>query len=219
MRQLPESGSGLHMYDLFLLAVIAGNSHGDISPLHFYLGHDRPPASSCNFRLSASIVSHLSTAATPPLGAEASMLARFEQIFGVTWRKAISCLPPFSELRVAPYLKRAWKPNPHDLLFPNRACTRPRKRESVVQYALKPLLRKLGIDDGAGLHAFRHGLATELAEASVPITVLQTQMRHADVKTTLRVYTHIIPQSQREAMERAGMAIGTNVPIGTEVNS
>jgi integrase len=96
---------------------------------------------------------------------------------------------------------------------------RPRKRESVVQYALKPLLRKLGVDNGAGLHAFRHGLATELAEASVPITVLQTQMRHADVKTTLRVYTHIIPQSPREAMERAGMAIGTNVPIGAEMNS
>jgi integrase len=62
-----------------------------------------------------------------------------------------------------------------------------------VQYALKPLLRKLGIDDEAGLHAFRHGLATEPAEASVPITVLQTQMRHADVKTTLRIYSHSIP--------------------------
>jgi len=75
-----------------------------------------------------------------------------------------------------------------------------------VQYALKPLLRKLAIDDSAALHAFRHGLATELAEASVPITVLQTQMRHAD----LRVYAHLIPQSQRDAMERA-----SNVPIGT----
>ena len=83
-------------------------------------------------------------------------------------------------------------PNEKGLLFPNRACTRPRKRESVVQYALKPLLRKLGIDDNGGLHAFRHGLATGLAEASVPLTVLQTQMRHADVKTTLRVYANII---------------------------
>src|SRR6266849_3978274 len=55
MRHLPESGSGLHVHDLFLLAVIAGNSHGDISPLYLYLGHDRPPASSCNFRLLASI--------------------------------------------------------------------------------------------------------------------------------------------------------------------
>jgi hypothetical protein len=57
MRHLPESGSGLHVNDLFLLAMIAGNSHGDISPVHLYLGHDRPPASSCNFRLSGLILS------------------------------------------------------------------------------------------------------------------------------------------------------------------
>jgi hypothetical protein len=57
------------------------------------------------------------------------------------------------------------------------------------------------------------------SEESVPITVFQTQMRHANVKSTLRVYAHIIPQSQRDAMERASMAIGTNVPIGTEVKS
>jgi hypothetical protein len=34
------------------------------------------------------------------------------------------------------------------------------------------------------------------------ITVLQTQMRHADVRTTLKVYAHVIPQSQRDSMER-----------------
>jgi hypothetical protein len=55
MRHLPESGFGLHVYDLFLQAVIAGNSHGDVRRLHLYLWHDQPPASSCNFRLSASI--------------------------------------------------------------------------------------------------------------------------------------------------------------------
>jgi len=60
-----------------------------------------------------------------------------------------------------------------------------------VQYALKPLLKRLGIPEHrAGLHAFRHGLATELAEASVPFTVLQQQLRHADVRTTLKVYAH-----------------------------
>ena len=130
-------------------------------------------------------------------------------------RNSVALLPMPSalETRLLEYLERGWKPNEQGLLFPNRACTLPRKRESVVQYALKPLLRSLGIDDKGGLHAFRHGLATELAGPSVPLTVLQTQMRHADVKTTLRVYAHIIPQSQREAMERA--AIGTKVPIGT----
>ena len=106
-----------------------------------------------------------------------------------------------------------------------------------MKYGLKPVLRMLNIPDrNAGLHAFRHGLATELAETE-PITVLQTQMRHADVRTTLRVYAHIIPDSQRESMERianrsignlalesaktrmnsgGGAPIGTNVPIGTE---
>jgi integrase len=91
-------------------------------------------------------------------------------------------------------------------------------RDDVVKYGLKPVLRKLGIPaHGVGLHAFRHGLATELAEAAVPLPVLQQQMRHADVRTTLAVYAHAIPPSQREAVERA--AIGTLVPIGTESDS
>lgn len=90
------------------------------------------------------------------------------------------------------------------ILFATRDGSRPRSRANVVRIGLKPMLRKLGIPTNAGLHAFRHGLATELAEASVPITVLQNQLRHADVKTTLKVYAHVIPQTQRDAMERIG---------------
>jgi len=53
--------------------------------------------------------------------------------------------------------------------------------------------------------------------AVVPLPLLQQQMRHADVKTTLRIYAHAIPASQREAMERlANRTISTVVPIGTE---
>jgi hypothetical protein len=40
-------------------------------------------------------------------------------------------------------------------------------------------------------------------------------MRHADVRTTLRVYAHVIPASQREAMERVGNLISTVMPIST----
>lgn len=55
------------------------------------------------------------------------------------------------------------------------------------------------------LHAFRHGLATELVESNAPLSVLQKQMRHADIATTLRIDTHAIPQSQRDAMEAVGL--------------
>jgi integrase len=90
-------------------------------------------------------------------------------------------------------------------------------RNNVVRSGLKPILRKLGIPDhNVGLHAFRHGLATELVQSCEPITVVQSQMRHADVRTTLKIYAHVIPQAQRESIKRiAKRAIGTNVPIGT----
>ena len=101
------------------------------------------------------------------------------------------------------------------LLFPNAKGTHPRWRDNVVKYGLKPALKQLGIQaKDTGLHAFRHGLATELAEQAVPLTVLQQQMRHADIKTTLRIYAHAIPQTQRDVMERLkGLSIGTSVPI------
>ena len=134
-------------------------------------------------------------------------------------KKSVALLPMPSDLEamLRDYLENHWKENPNQLLFPApRKDGFSRSRNNVVRSGLKPILRELGISaENVGLHAFRHGLATELAE-SEPITVLQTQMRHADVRTTLKVYAHVIPQSQRDSMERiAKRSIGTNVPIGT----
>jgi integrase len=127
---------------------------------------------------------------------------------------AILPMPSALESTLTNYLTRHWQPNPPGLLFPNRRGTRPRLRDNVVRYGLKPLLRKLGIPAReVGLHAFRHGLATELANAGTPIPTLQQQMRHADVRTTLEVYAHVLPDSQRQAVE--GAAISTNVAIST----
>ena len=104
----------------------------------------------------------------------------------------------------------------HDLRV-RESQTGPRSRDNVVKYRLKPILAKLGIPSrNVGLHAFRHGLATELADASVPLPVLQSQMRHADVRTTLRTYSHVFQQSHRDAMERTGQALTVQiVPFST----
>jgi integrase len=114
------------------------------------------------------------------------------------------------------YLDNSWRANPRRLLFPNRKGTLPMRRDNVVKYGLKPLLRKLELPEKyAGLHAFRHGLATALADSgNTPIPVLQKQMRHADVRTTLQVYAHVISQSQRAAIE--AVAIGTGSTYGTQ---
>jgi integrase len=121
-------------------------------------------------------------------------------------KSSVALLPMPSALEAAlrNYI-RQWTPNTAGILFATRNGLRPRSRDNVVKCGLKPVLRKLGIPSAnTGLHAFRHGLATELVESNAPLSVLQKQMRHADIATTLRIYTHAIPQSQRDAMEQLG---------------
>jgi integrase len=130
-------------------------------------------------------------------------------------------MPSALEAVLRNYLEHHWKPNAPGLLFPNCKGTKPLNRDNLVKYVLKPILKSLGIPaHETGLHAFRHGLATELANASVPLPVLQQQMRHADVRTTLRIYSHLVSETHRECMEKIGKRpIGTNVPISTEVSA
>jgi integrase len=102
------------------------------------------------------------------------------------------------------YLLR-WTPNAKGILFATRNGMRPRSKDNMVKVGLEPVLRKLGISTTrTGLHAFRHSLATERAQRSVPVNVLQSQLRHADVKTTLGIYPHVIPQAHRDAVEHMG---------------
>jgi integrase len=124
-----------------------------------------------------------------------------------TQSKSFKLIPMPSALEevLRNYIQRIWKPNTSGILFPSKKDGGPHTRKNVVVNELKPVLRKLGIpSENTGLPAFRHGLAIELVENSVPVTVLQSQLRHADVRTSLKVYAHLIPQSQRDAMENIG---------------
>ena len=127
-------------------------------------------------------------------------------------------MPSALESVLQNYLANHWTPNTTNLLFPNRKGTHPRWRDNVVKYGLKPILKALKMTTKeVGLHAFRHGLATELADSSAPLPVLQKQMRHADIRTTLKVYAHVISTTHRDFMESVGQrSIGTNVPIRTK---
>jgi integrase len=79
------------------------------------------------------------------------------------------------------YLCNVWQENPSGLLFPNRNG-RPRKRQYVVKFGLKPLLRKLVLPTkDVGLHAFRNGLGTALANSKVSPKIVQQVLRHTDV--------------------------------------
>jgi len=131
-------------------------------------------------------------------------------------KSAVAMTPETASL-LTDYLRDHWRENPSGLLFPNRTG-RPLKRNNVVRFGLKPLLRKFGLPTkDVGLHAFRHGLGTALSDNKVSPKTVQQILRHADIKTTFRYYVHSDTESQRSAL--AGVAISTNVPIGTAAGS
>jgi integrase len=108
-------------------------------------------------------------------------------------------LPEPLTRRLKAYLQ-TWRPNPEQLLFTSRAGT-PMDSEHILYRKLYPLLDRLGIERG-GLHAFRHTHSTLLIEAGASISVAQSQLGHADSRVTLDVYTHVLPESQRRAVDR-----------------
>lgn len=124
--------------------------------------------------------------------------------------KSPVAMAPALEVSLRKYLN-TWQRNASGLLFPNRVG-RPRKRQYVVKFGLKPVLRKLGLPTkDVGLHAFRHGLGTALSDNGVSPKTVQAILRHTDIQTTFRYYVHSDTDAQRSALA----AIGTNVPIGT----
>ena len=103
-----------------------------------------------------------------------------------------------------------WKPNPQQLLFPNQ-IGRPMSANKVVQRKLWPILDALKIPR-CGLHAFRHTHSSLLVEGGAPVSVAQAQLRHADPRITLAVYSHVVGDSQRNAVEKLATILRPNAP-------
>ena len=103
-----------------------------------------------------------------------------------------------------------WPPNPARLLFAN-LIGRPMSAIKVVQRKLWPLLDELKIPR-CGLHAFRHTHSSLLIEGGAPVSVAQAQLRHADPRITLEVYSHVVGDSQRNAVEKLAEVLRPNAP-------
>jgi integrase len=75
------------------------------------------------------------------------------------------------------------------------------------------LLREAGIPH-MHFHDLRHSAATILLAMGVNIKVIQELLGHSDIAITLRVYGHLLPSMQAEAVEKwdgvFGREDGTN---------
>jgi integrase len=77
---------------------------------------------------------------------------------------------------------------------------RPLDPENVARRQLHPALAELGLPRFSW-HRLRHFHASHLASMGVHPRIAQAQLRHANITTTLSVYTHVREESQRRAAE------------------
>ncbi|MGC2107215.1 MAG: site-specific integrase [Candidatus Acidiferrum sp.] len=112
------------------------------------------------------------------------------------------------------WLDRHFVANADGYLFTN-SKGKPYLSDNVVKYGIHRAMAKLGIQTAkgvhVGVHAFRHGVTSELLESGTPIHVVTKLMRHADSKVTLEHYAHIVGDAERVASEKFSERIGQNI--------
>jgi integrase len=98
---------------------------------------------------------------------------------------------------------------PDDLLFTTPRGT-PLSSKNLYNRELAPACDRIK-EPRIWWHSFRHTHATLLTEVGESIKTAQAQLGHSDLATTLNLYAHVIPDSQRGAVERVAGVLFSSV--------
>jgi integrase len=79
--------------------------------------------------------------------------------------------------------------------------------------AWRRLRDRIGIDPAVRLHDLRHFTATQLLDAGVPVKTVSGRLGHARPATTLNVYAHFIPATDRVAADVIGGLLAPRSPV------
>jgi integrase len=99
-----------------------------------------------------------------------------------------------------------------DWVFANDAG-RPRWQETILERQLKPAALRAGIGK-IGWHMFRHTYSTMLRSAGTDIKVQQELLRHANIQTTMNIYTQAVSDQKRAANSKVVEMVLSGVKTG-----
>jgi integrase len=85
---------------------------------------------------------------------------------------------------------------------PNKASESPLRPTAVLENYIKPAALRAGLGSDIGWHTFRHTYSSTLRQLGVDLKVQQELLRHADVRTTMNVYTQAVSEQKRAAHSR-----------------
>ena len=106
--------------------------------------------------------------------------------------------------------QRSVQTAPEDLVFPAPKGG-PYKESNLLQEVLQPAAAAAGLGH-VTWHQLRHVHSSVLHDLGVPVKVIQQQLGHAAVETTLNIYTHVVGETQRKAIEDLERVLFPNVP-------
>jgi integrase len=98
---------------------------------------------------------------------------------------------------------------PNDLVFSTPTGT-PLNQKNLYNRVLAPACDRIK-QPRISWHSFRHTHATLLTEVGESIKTTQALLGHSDLGTTLNTYAHVMPDSQRRAVERVAEVLFSNV--------
>ena len=79
----------------------------------------------------------------------------------------------------------------------------------AVTHGFKGIVKKLGLDD-VRFHDLRHTTASLMIAQGENPKYIQSQMRHASIKTTFDRYGHLFSETHKEAVARLDATLATN---------
>lgn len=88
-------------------------------------------------------------------------------------------------------LKKVCDYNDNGILFKEKI------KATTLREKCQKNLKKAGINKNIRIHDFRHSFATLCINKNIPIHIISEYLGHKDIYTTLNIYSHLYPNSQK----------------------
>ncbi|HEX5481465.1 MAG TPA: site-specific integrase [Terriglobia bacterium] len=95
---------------------------------------------------------------------------------------------------------------PTDFIFAGNSG-KPRWQGIMMTDHIKPAAQRAGIGRDIGWHTFRHIFSSILHNSGTNMAVQKELLRHADISTTMNVYTQAVNPAKREAVHHVAEAL------------
>lgn len=75
----------------------------------------------------------------------------------------------------------------------------------------QPVLKRTGLPEGIRIYDLRHTMAPLLFSSNDPPKIISERLGHSTITLTLDTYSHVLPDMQKEAVEKLGKLLFSGV--------